>query len=592
LKSLFRLTIYLLCNPSWVAKQIYFNFRIGGVRNVLSKIKLFLKHQNFNYKLRNFYYEKKIIESGPLVSVVMPVFNTPIEMLIEAINSVNDQVYENWELLIVDDKSTNPKIKKLLNSYAQKNSRIKVYFKNKNEGISKAINFGLNLVAGDFFCILDHDDKIPLDALYHVGNLVLENPNVDYIYTDEDKISKDGKIHFGHFYKPDWSPEYFLGMMYTCHLSVFRLSIAKKIKGYRSQYDGAQDYDFALRFVAQINQNNIKHIPRILYHWRAWENSTAQNLASKPLAEIRGQKAVKDYLKRNKDKFKISRHKVPGHNQVTFLPKVNSLISIIIPTANKSLRIKNRIENHIDTLVDEILKKTTYKNYEIVVVHNGNLESKQLKLFSKIKNLNLVNYQSSKFSLSEKINIGGAKAKGDYLVLMNDDIRVTDPKWLEKMLGMQQRDKVGIVGVKLLFPDNTIQHAGVTLLNGYPGHPFYNMSEEEHGYGLSTQISRNYLAVTGACSMTPKWLFEKIGGYSKRYPINYNDVDYCLKLHQLGYRSVYLANVSMIHYEGVSKPGGKTVSNLEIKKFLEDWQYLYSHDPYYNVNLNQTAPYK
>ena len=531
-----------------------------------------------------------IVAHGPTITVIMPVYNTPIDMLSAAIMSVRDQVYKNWELIIVDDKSTNPEVAKIVKQFAANDQRIKTYFRAENGNISKALNSGINLASGEFVAVLDHDDTIDHAALYWVARSILENPSADYIYTDEDKITKDGRVCYGPFFKPDWSPEYLLAMMYTCHLAVYRTSIIRGIDGYRTEYDGAQDFDLTLRFLNRTN--NVIHIPRVLYHWRVWEQSTAQSLDAKPYAEGRARKALEEFLDLRNESFVICDGPLPGHHQVKFLPKGEPLISIVIPTANGSIDINGKAERHIDAVTKGIFDKTKYTNYELIVVHNGNLLPEQEESFSGRTNLTLVHYNANKFSLSEKINLGCAHAKGEYLVIMNDDVRVISEDWLDQMTGMVQRDGVGVVGPKLLFPDETIQHAGVVLLGGLPGHAYYQWPKNSDGYALGVKVNRNYLAVTGACAITPKWLFDKVGGYSDRYPLNYNDVDYCLKLHRMGYRSVYLANVELYHYEGVSKEGGRSVSDSEIQKFLEDWGALYPNDPYYNPNLSQNAPYQ
>lgn len=531
-----------------------------------------------------------LVQSGPAISIVMPVYNTPLDMLSAAIRSVCEQAYQNWELVIVDDNSTDPKLVKLIEKCAIKDKRIKTCFRKENGNISAALNTGLEIASGEFIAVLDHDDVLDPAALYWIAHAILQNPSADYVYTDEDKLSRNGDLCFGPFYKPGWSPEYLLGMMYTCHLGVYRASIVREIGGYRAEFDGAQDYDFTLRFLNKTN--NVIHVPRVLYHWRVWEQSTAHSLDAKPLAQERARKALAEFLESRRENFVIKDGPSPGHHRVDFLPKGEPRVSIVIPTANGTIELNGAVERHIEAVTKSIIEKTRYKNYEVIIVHNGDLLPEQEELLSQYKNISLVHYDSRTFSLSQKINLGCAHANGKYLVIMNDDIRVISEDWLGLMTGMVQREGVGVVGPKLLFPDGTIQHAGVVLLGGLPGHAYYQLPRNSDGYALGAKINRNYLAVTGACAITPKSLFDQVGGYSERYPLNYNDVDYCLKLHQLGYRSVYLANVELYHYEGVSKEGGRSVADAEINKFLEDWSAIYSGDPYYNSNLSQHAPYQ
>lgn len=530
------------------------------------------------------------IEGGPLISIIVPTYNTPAEYLNACIRSVQNQAYPNWQLILVDDCSPNSEIRGLISAHADQDPRIESVFRKSNGHISAATNCGLEKAKGEYVTVLDHDDLLTTDALYWVAKEVLKKPDLDYIYSDEDKVSADGKSFFGPFFKPDWSPEYMLSMMYTCHMSVFRTNLLKDLGGYRSDYDGAQDYDMTLRVVAKTQ--NIAHIPKILYHWRVWENSTAASVDAKPYANNCQIRALENYLALTGDTYEFAENPRPGHHTVVFKPRRESLISIVIPTANGTLVVDGRKEVHIDAIIDTILSLSTYPNYEIVVVHNGDLSEEQNHRMTSHAKIRLVEYtMGESFSLAEKINQGCDAAAGEFLVIMNDDIRMITPDWMERMLGVAQRDGVGVVGAKLLFPDRKIQHAGVVLLGGLPGHAYYELPEETEGYALSAEVDRNYLAVTGACQMTPKALFQEVGGYSPRYPLNYNDVDYCLKLHQKGLRAVCLANVKMFHYEGVSKDGGRTVGEGELERFLEDWSETFPFDPYYNPNLCQRTPY-
>ncbi|MHB8253075.1 MAG: glycosyltransferase [Acidiferrobacter sp.] len=532
---------------------------------------------------------QRIQNEGPKMSVIISLYKTPLEMLKQAIESITKQTYKNWELILVDDFSERDDITKLCLAYQERDVRIKYVPRTENGNISAANNTGLQHATGNFYTILDHDDTLTLDALYEAAKIVIHHPDVDYIYSDEDKVTKDGLRYFGPFFKPDWSPEYMLAMMYTCHMSVFRTCLVMSLGAYNSDFDGAQDYELVLRVVR--HSNNIQHIAKVLYHWRVWENSTAQSMDAKPFAHMLARRALELHLKELDEKFAISEAVVPGHHFVDFFPKGNPLISIVIPTANCSMEIKGSIEKHINAVCESILAKTSYYNFEIIVVHNGNLSDDQIEWLNAQTNIVLTHYTSAQFSLSEKINQGAELANGEYLVIMNDDIRVISEDWLTLMLGMVQRDGVGAVGPKLLFPDETIQHAGVVMLGGLPGHPYYQDPKDSLGYGLGLQVNRNYLAVTGACCITPKSIFDQLGGYSNRYPLNYNDVDYCLRLHALGLRSVYVANSLLYHYEGVSRDGGRTVATEEIQKFLDDWGTKYKNDPFYNVNLNQCRPY-
>jgi glycosyltransferase involved in cell wall biosynthesis len=528
-------------------------------------------------------------KNPPLISVLISTYNTPVAFLRTAIESVIKQAYLHWELCIVDDASDQGSVHAIIQEYCKIDDRIKYFFREQNGHISAGLNTALGMASGEFMTVLDHDDCLAICALEWVACTIIEHPAVDYIYTDEDKISSEG-IRFDPFFKPDWSPEYMLSLMYTCHMSVFRTSLVKNLGGYRSAFDGAQDYDLTLRVVAQTTR--IIHIPHILYHWRAWSNSTAMSLASKPYAYGRQRRALTEFLQYKNESFEIQDHPIPVLHRVIFKPKHQSLISIVIPTANGKIDWKLGTQRHIDAIVESIREKTTYAAYEIIIVHNGDLTPEQIARFDCDSAISLVAYSDTNFSLSRKINIGVDAARGELIVLLNDDVRIISSDWLELMLGMAQRDGVGAVGAKLLFPNDTIQHAGVTVLEGSPGHPFYGDPRDAVGYWSALQVDRNYIAVTGACQMTPRALFRELGGYSEEFPLNYNDVEYCIRLYKKGYRMVSMANVLLYHYEGVSKDGGRGVADHEHAKFLKIWNEALDRDPYYSPNLSQTENFE
>jgi glycosyltransferase involved in cell wall biosynthesis len=530
-----------------------------------------------------------LVRDGPLLSVIMPVFNTPLQMLAQAIGSVLAQSYSNWELIIVDDLSSDPRVLEQLRREYLSDRRIELVVRSSNGNISEAINSGLARCRGEFYLVLDHDDALHSTALQHCAAVIQSVPEVDYIYSDEDKLSADGLSRFGPFFKPDWSPEYMLAMMYTCHLSAFRTSMARVLGGYRSEFDGAQDFEFTLRFVRSARR--VIHIPRLLYHWRAWSGSTAQALESKPLAEARARQAVAEHLAAMGQPFSLKAHAVPGHHHVEFHPAAQSRVSIVIPTANGTLQQGHIEEKNLDAVLSSIMKESSYSNLEIVVVHNGDLAPEQVS-FCLSNRVVLVEYRGVPFNLADKINQGVASSSGDYVVLLNDDIRVKSRNWIECMLGFCQLAGVGAVGPKLLFPDGSIQHAGVVILSGCPGHAYYGWPGDSMGYALGAGVSRNYIAVTGACLMTPRRVFDCVGGFDRRFALNYNDVDYCLRIRDLGFRSVYAANVELIHFEGVSKDGGRSVLPGELELFRDIWGDRYPVDPYYNPNLSQTVPYE
>ena len=536
---------------------------------------------------------KNVNRAGPRISIILNSYKTPMPMLWEAIESVRNQIYKNFELIIVDDGSRDERISTYLNSLMATSDQIKVKILKKNVGISNALNLGLEMVTTEYFAVLDHDDVLTEDALLLVALYLLENKGTDYLYTDEDKLTSDGKECFGPFFKPDWSPEYFLSMMYTCHLSVFRTSVVRKLRGYRNKFDFAQDYDLVLR-VSEI-ANQIVHIPFICYHWRNWENSTASGNQAKLQAFKAAKLALIEHLKKLNENFVYNESVYKGHHKVIFMPRDKPLVSIVIPTANGLHFTGKETEFHIEGVLKSIKKFNTYLNIEIVISHNGNLlEGQQEKLSSlfDFDQVRFQHYNKKLFNLAEKINLSVSAATGDYVLILNDDIRFTHKGWLEILLGFVQRVGVGAVGPKLLFPNKTIQHAGVVLLNSLPGHAYYEWPIKSTGYGLGLNVARNYLAITGACMLTSRKLFLELKGFQEKYALNYNDVDYCLRLFQRGYRSTYVPYVEATHFEGVSKSGGRTVSRKEIALFLDDWGEEFKHDPYYNWNQNQYNPYQ
>ena len=533
--------------------------------------------------------DQDVLDRGPLISVILPAHKTPPELLEAAINSVVTQLYAKWELIIVDDKSESLELRQVVAQGQLKDGRIKFVERKAHGHIARTLNDGLTEAQGQWFVVLDHDDKLHAAALYWIAHTVISNPTADYIYSDEDKIDKSGTFHYGPLFKPNWCPEYILGMMYTCHLSAFRTDLARKLGGYRDEFRGAQDYDLMLRVTSHTDQ--IFHIPHVLYHWRVWENSTAQTNTAKPYAQINAVKALREHLSEQADNVKVENHEHEGHYKVTFLPSLFPLVSIVIPTANGHVNLAGRLQENLRSVCESIKSNTSYPHYEIIVAHNGDLSADQLKWLESSTQIKHYKYEDSSFNLARKINSAVRLSNGEYVILMNDDVRVKTHNWLELMAGMAERPGVGVVGPRLLFANGTVQHAGVVLLGGLPGHAYYEWPRNAFGYAMGLQLNRSYSAVTGACCLTPRSLFDRLAGFSERYRLNYNDVDYCLRARELGYRSVYLADVELYHYEGVSKDGGRSVSAEEIDMFLADWGDKYVHDPMYNPNLSQSMPY-
>jgi GT2 family glycosyltransferase len=532
--------------------------------------------------------EVKSILSGlprrPRISVIMPTYDTPQQWLSKSIDSVLAQQYPEWELCIADDGSKAAHIHHLLNQYRDKDSRIRVIFCTQNAGISAASNLALTLASGEFVALLDHDDELTPDALLGVALSHNDHPDADLFYSDEDKLDESGTLR-DPFSKPDWLPEYFLGCMYTCHLSVYRRALVDRIGGFRSESDGAQDYDLALRFT-RLSQR-INPTPKILYHWRMHAGSTAALDAAKDYAYSSALHAVQTFLDDGGIKGEVQVGQRYGSQRVRFRIHGEPLVSIVIPTAGKSLRRGDCELDFVQQCVTSIAK-STWKRYKILVTHDGNLRPWLKNWLG--ERVRLIPYDAVSFNSSLKVNEAAQHAAGEFLVLLNDDTEIQSPDWIESLLQYAIQPGVGAVGPKLLFPNGTIQHAGIMLLNGFPGHPWYQYPDDGLGYFFCPHIARNYLAVTDACMMPRASVYREAGAFSPEFPLNYNDVDYCLRLRDMGLRTVYAPEAQLIHYESVTK-GDKRPGKEETRVFTERWGNRHAADPFYNPNLPPNAFY-
>jgi glycosyltransferase involved in cell wall biosynthesis len=515
-------------------------------------------------------------ERKPLISLIMPVYNTDERWLRLAIESVQLQIYRSWELCIVDDNSSNPDVQAVLEEYANIDSRIRIHLRDTNGHISLASNDALTMASGDYVALLDHDDELTPDALAKVVLMINEDPDVDFIYSDEDKIDETGRV-YGRAMKPRWSPELIWSCGYTTHLSVYSSRILRAVGGFRSEFDGAQDYDLVLR-VSEIT-DRIAHIPEVLYHWRAIETSTAKSADAKSYALPRAESALLQHMTRRGVTGEIARAQLPGYTR--FDPQIQGcpLVSIVIPTAGKIVEMDGREVNFIENCVGSIVEKSTYANYEIIVSDNGNLSEATLT-FLRDRGVKLIPYDAVRFNLAEKMNLGADHATGEYLIIMNDDTQVISPYWIEELLRFNQLERVGVVGAKLLFADHTIQHIGVSIIGGAPGHPMAGEPRGALGHlGLAT-VPHNVSAVTGACMMTRADLFRRIGGFDLLFDLNYNDVDYCLKVVDQGYRIVINPLCELYHFESVSRDVAGSVRQDELELFQSRWGKRYQAEQY------------
>ncbi|WP_258959257.1 glycosyltransferase [Paenibacillus tyrfis] len=588
-------TINLLLGKVWTI------FRTQGLKGIWHKVKFGLnqkvvKSNEIDYltwlQANELTEELKsnIIEDinnlhyKPLISILIPIYNVDEEWLVKCIDSVRNQLYDNWELCIADDASTKSHVRKVLESYVNIDERIKVIFRHENGHISEASNSALELVKGEFIALLDHDDELTVDALYENVRLLNRYPDADMIYSDEDKISVNGERH-SPFFKPDWSPDTFLSQMYTCHLGVYRTSLIREIGGFRRGYEGSQDYDLVLRLTEHTD--NIYHIPKVLYHWRSIPQSTASGVSAKDYTKDAGYKALVDAVKRRGFNARVEALNVPNLYLIHHEPVGSPKVSILIPTRNMS--------QLLDQCLISIFEKTTYSNFEVVIIDNESNEQEIFQIFDKWKknepNRFKVLRQNIPFNYSRLNNEAIKVAEGELILLLNNDIEVITPTWLEEMVGQAVRSNIGAVGANLLYPDDTTQHAGIILgIGGVAGHSHKYFNADDFGYFSRLRMVTNYSAVTAACLMLRKKVYEEVGGLDELLTVAFNDVDFCLRIREKGYYIVWLPQVKLYHHESKSRGQEDTLEKQErfrkeIEFMQKRWGDKLTSDPFYNVNL-------
>lgn len=512
----------------------------------------------------------------PLVSVVMPVYDVEQVWLERAIESILAQVYPNWELCIADDASTAPHVQETIRRFAARDGRIRTARLPQNLGIGGASNAALALATGQFVALLDHDDELEPEALYEVVKLLQAYPEADMIYSDEDKLAPDGR-RVAPFFKPDWSPDMFRSHMYTCHLGVYRKSLVDQIGGFRTGYDGSQDYDLVLRLIEHTDK--IFHIPKVLYHWRAIAGSTARAPREKDRAYEAGIRALREHLERTGTDAVVEEGKWHGSYRVRYRIEGRPLVSIIVPTKDRP--------DLLERCVRSIEERSTYPSYEIVIVDNQSAAHATLEWLAdaeRRKRARVLRFRAP-FNFSAINNFAVARARGDHVVLLNNDTEVLSPEWLEAMLEHSQRKEIGAVGAKLLYPDGSVQHAGVILgLGGVAGHSHRGWAGSDPGYFGIVDTIRNYSAVTFACAMIRKAVYEEVGGMNEReLGVAFNDVDFCLRIRAAGYRIAYTPYAELYHHESASR--GYELNPNEVAYMRKTWEWELARDPYYNPNL-------
>ncbi len=509
----------------------------------------------------------------PLISIVVPVYDTDEIWLRKAIESIRAQIYSHWELCLANDGSTKPHVRTILEEYATIDPRVRVKHLPRNEGIVGASAHAVSLATGEFVGLLDHDDELPPDALFEVVKRLNENPELDLLYSDEDKLEPHGS-RVEPFFKPDWSPDLLLSMNYVNHFSVFRRSLLDEIGGFRHGFDGSQDYDLLLRFTERTTR--IAHIPKILYHWRKTPNSAATSTTAKPYAYEAAKRALEHALQRRGYPGLVE-SLFPGHYRVRYQLRGKPLVSILVPTRDRWQLLQQCLHS--------IEEKTSYSRYEIILLDNDSTEPETLEYLEALTGKRRVYRYPGPFNFSAINNFGAARVRGEYLLFLNNDTQVIEPDWLTAMLEQAQRPEVGAVGAKLLYPDGRIQHAGVVLgIAGTANHAFRHHPGDALGYFGLTDLVRNCSAVTAACMMVSRHVFKEVGGFDERFRIAFGDVDFCLRLRQRGYLIVYTPLALLYHYESATRGGLHPPEDEELCRKL--WgDLIEAGDPYYNPNL-------
>ena len=530
---------------------------------------------------------KQKFDYSPLISIAVPAYQTPVEFLRQMIESLIVQTYSNWELCIVNASPDNEEMQKVLAEYSAGDSRVRFCNLKENLGIAENTNRACAMTKGEFVGLLDHDDLLAPNALYEIVKILQDHPQADALYTDEDKVTTELDEHFQPHLKPDFNLDLLRSNNYICHFFVVRKSIVEKAGGFRKEFDGAQDYDFIFRCTE--NAGEVLHVPEILYHWRTHKASTADNPASKMYAFEAGKRAIEAHLERTGTKGEVSHTQDLGFYRVKYPVQGKPLVSVIIPNKDE--------KETLQTCLEMLEKNTGYQNFEIIIVENNSTTDEIFRYYKELsgnRKIHLLRW-GKEFNYSAINNFAVAHAKGEYLLFLNNDVKSINSDWLEEMLGVCQRPEVGGVGAKLIYPDNTIQHAGCVIgMGGIAGHMFVDMPADRTGYLHKASLLQDMSAVTAACLLMKKEVFEQAGGFTEELAVAFNDVDLCLKVRKNGYLIVYDPYVKLYHME--SKTRGAEDSKEKVRRFQTEIEYMRCHwidilkngDPCYNKNLSLT----
>lgn len=522
-------------------------------------------------------------ENPVKISVVVPIYRTPEVFLRQMIESVTEQTYPHWQLCIADGSGDVSGTKPVVEEYLS-DSRIKYHVLEKNLGIADNTNAAIAMADGGYIALFDHDDLLTEDALYEVAQKIKET-GADLVYTDEDKVTADLSERYQPNFKPDFNLDLLRANNYICHLLVVKRTLIEKVGGQDREFDGAQDHEFLFRCVEKAEK--IAHIPKVLYHWRVHKASTADNPLSKKYAYDAGKRAVLEHIHRCGEEAEVTDTKFPGFYRVKYQVQGEPLVSILIPNKDERDTLKQ--------CLDSIKEKSTYHNYEIIIIENNSTKQETFDYYKEIdgKDKIRVVYWKSGFNYSALNNFGYTFAKGEYILCLNNDVSVITADWLERMIGQCQRKKVGITGVKLYYPDDTIQHAGVIVgIGGVAGAMFVGMKRERSGYLRKAILQQDLSAVTAACMMLDRGAWEAAGGFNEDLAVAFNDIDFCLKVREAGYLVVYEPNVELYHYESKSRgyedtPEKQKRFQGEVNYMKEHWSHILEEgDPYYNKNFS------
>lgn len=525
------------------------------------------------------------LAGGPRFSILLPVYETPEPWLRRCLDSVLGQAWPHWELCIADDASPSPHVQRVLAEYAARDARIRIVRRAENGHISAASNTALAMAQGEYVALLDHDDELRPHALLEMAEAIAADPALDLLYSDEDKIDEQGR-RFDPYFKPDWDPELLLGQNYVCHLSVLRTARVREVGGFREGFEGSQDHDLILRFGEGLDPRRVHHVPRVLYHWRAIPGSTALERDAKDYAGDAGRRAVADHLARIAPGALVE-PLANHHLRVRWpLPSPSPRVSLVIPTRDRAGLLR--------TCIESILGKTRYDDYDILVVNNGSTEADALSYLASLRGRDRVavlDYDAP-FNYSAINNWAVAQASGEVIGLVNNDIEVITPDWLEELVARAVRPGVGAVGPMLHYPDGRIQHAGVILgLGGIANHPYTGEPPGIGGHGGRLRVAQTMSAVTGACLVVRRDHYERIGGLDERLQVAFNDIDFCLRLRALGLRNVWTPFAELVHHESATR--GRDEDGERRQRFLAEiafmearWGEALQRDPAYNPNLS------